>query len=208
MNPQTLSMLIAALVGVCGFFFPAIIRAEDKAFVEVLRTRAPMLPVLAASEEAGSPKFTVVRFNAPPIQIADERYGAVRVVCPPGKPMSLAWLFSDTGNIDEYDFTSVRAGSVVGDTRRFIVPATASTDLEQERPGRRVSSLPRPWDIFQLHVLGVPARELQPGGEYLIWFRFSDRRPSDLLLAVTFLDPAAKLEPLDLPPIFALPALE
>lgn len=201
-------MLIAALVGVCGFFFSGIIQAEDKSFVEVLRARGATLPLLAASEEAGSPKFTVVRFNAPPIQIAGERYGAVRVICPAGKSISLAWLFSDTGNIDEYDFVPLQTGSVVGDTRRFIHPATASADLEQERPGRRVSSLPRPWDIFQLHVLGVPSRELQPGAEYLIWFHFSDHRPTDLLLAVTFLDPAAKLEPLDLPPIFALPALE
>jgi len=208
MNPQTSSMLIAALFGVCGFFFAGIARAEDKSFVEVLRARGATLPLLAASEEVGSPKFTVVRFNAPPIQIAGERYGAVRVVCPPGKPVSLAWLFSDTGNIDEYDFVPLQSGSVVGDSRRFIYPATASADLEQERSGRRVSSLPRPWDIFQLHVLGVPSRELQPGAEFLIWFRFSDRRPTDLLLAVTFLDPAAKLDPVDLPPIFALPALE
>ena len=66
------------------------------------------------------------------------------------------------------------------DFRRFIVPATASADPEQERGGRRSSSLPRPWDLFELHVLGIPARLLKPGGEYVIWFRFSDLRPTDV----------------------------
>ncbi len=208
MNPQTLSMLIAALIGVCGFFFPGIARAEDRSFLDGLRARAPMLPVLAPSEEIGAPKLTVVRFNEAPIQIAGQRYGAIRVICPPGKAVSLAWLFSDTMNVDEYDFIPLRSGAVVGESRRVIYPATASPDPEQERPGRRVSLLPRPWDAFQLHLLAVPARALEPGAEYLIWFRFTDRRPTDLLLGVTFLDPAAKLEPADLSPIFGLPTLD
>lgn len=176
-------------------------------FLEIIRARAATLPVLAASAEAGSPKFTVVRFNAPPIITAGERYGAIRVVCPPDKPCSLAWLFSDTTNIDEYGLLSPGGARLEVDSTRVIHPATASPELDQEQTGRHASSLPRPWDIFQLHMLGVPARMLKPGGEYLIWFRFSDERPTDLLLAATFLDSGAKLEPADLPPIFALPAL-
>lgn len=176
-------------------------------FLEAIRARAATLPVLEASTEAGSPKFIVVRLNAAPIAVAGERYGAVRVHCPPDKPLHLAWLFSDTTNIDEYGLLSVTGARLENGSARFIYPATASADVEQELRGRHASSLPRPWDIFQLHVLGTPARLLQPGGEYLIWFRFADRRPTDLLFAATFLDPASKLEPVDLPPIFALPAL-
>jgi hypothetical protein len=179
----------------------------QEAFLEVIRARSATLPVLEASAEAGSPKFTVVRFNAPPILTAGERYGAIRVVCPADKPLSLAWFFSDTMNIDEYGLLSPTGARLEVDSTRFIHPAMASADPEQERGGRHASSLPRPWDIFQLHVLGVPARLLKPGSEYLIWFRFMDQRPTDLLLAATFLDPAAKLEPADLPSIFALPAL-
>jgi len=179
----------------------------QEAFLEVIHARAATLPVLETSAEAGTPKFTVVRFNAPPILTAGERYGAIRVVCPPDKPLSLAWFFSDTMNIDEYGLLSPTGARLDADSTRFIHPATSSADPDEERGGRRASSLPRPWDIFQLHVLGVPARLLKPGGEYLIWFRFADRRPTDVLLAATFVDAAAKLEPADLPSIFALPTL-
>ena len=51
----------------------------------------------------------------------------------------------------------------------------------------------------------MPARLLRPGDEYLIWFRFTDQRPTDLLLAASFLDPAVKIEPSDLHAVFALP---
>jgi hypothetical protein len=199
-------MKTAALVLLLSLLVRPWADAQD-AFLEIIRARAAALPVLDASLEAGSPKFTVVRFNAPPILTAGERYGAVRVVCPPGKPFSLAWLFADTTNIDEYGLLSPTGVRLEGDASRFIHPATASADLEQERGGRYASSLPRPWDIFQIHVLGFPARLLRPGEEYLLWFRFSDQRPTDLLLAAAWLDPAAKLEPADLPPVFALPAL-
>ena len=181
--------------------------AEEGAFLEVVRARIATLPVLEPGAAAGSPNFKVVRFNAPPIVVAGERYGAIRVTCPPDKPMSLAWLFSDTTNIDEYGLVSREGVRLESLFTRVIHPATASTDLDDEKPGRRASSLPRPWDLFQLHALGVPAPALKPGEEYIIWFQFSDQRPTDLLLAATFVDPTAKLEGADLSAIFALPAL-
>jgi hypothetical protein len=180
---------------------------EEAAFLEIARARIATLPALEASAEAGSPKYTVFRFNAPPILTAGERYGAVRVTCPPDHPVSLAWLFSDITNIDEYGLVSREGVRLEPEFSRFIQPATADADPEQELAGRRASTLPRPWDIFQIHVLGVPARVLKPGGEYIIWFRFSDQRPTDVLLAATFVVPSMKLESADLPPIFALPAL-
>jgi hypothetical protein len=180
----------------------------QQAFLEVIRARAATLPVLDPSSVAGEPKFIVIRFNAPPILSAGERYGAVRLICPPEKPLCLAWLFSDTTNIDEYGLLASTGARLDAESTRLIYPATASPDLEQERAGRHASQLPRPWDVFQLHMLGVPARVLQPGAEYLIWFRFSDHRPTDVLLAATFLDPAARLDPTDLASIFAQPLLD
>lgn len=199
-----------AFIAAVGLMFSGGLFAQEVkagAPIDVIRARVATLPVLEASMEPGSPKFAVIRFNNPPIITAGERFGAIRIVCPPGKPLGLAWIFSDTGNIDEYDFAPLKGGAVDGGSTRNIYPATARPDPEQEKAGRRASSLPRPWDLFELHVLGVPANLLVPGEEYLVWFRFSDRRPTDMLLAATFLDPAAKLEPADLPPIFALPAL-
>jgi hypothetical protein len=181
---------------------------DQRAFLEAVRARLAALPVLETGAEPGSPNFKVIRFNAPPIIVNGERYGAVRVTCPPDKPMSLAWLFADTTNIAEYGLVSHDGMRLESVFTRVIHPATASADLEQEKPGRRASSLPRPWDLFQLHALGVSARVLKPGGEYIIWFQFSDQRPTDILMAATFVDPNAKLEGEDLSGIFALPALE
>jgi hypothetical protein len=207
---MTATMFRRVCATVVGMFWCVGLLAQEikgGATIDVIRARAGTLPVLEASMEPGSPKLTVVRFNNPPIVTAGERFGAFRIICPLGKPLSLAWLFSDTGNIDEYDFAPLKGGALDGGSVRHIHPPTASPDPEQEKAGRRASSLPRPWDLFELHVLGVPASLLVPGEEYLVWFRFSDRRPTDILLAATFLDPAAKLEPADLPPVFALPAL-
>lgn len=201
-------MKSALLVILLGLAAPFLARgAEDAAFLEIVRARIATLPVLEPSVEAGAPKFVVTRLNAPPILTVGERYGAVRLTCPPDKAVSLAWLFSDTTNIDEYGLVSREGVRLEPEFSRFIHAATADPDPERELAGRRTSSLPRPWDIFQLHMLGVPARVLKPGGEYIIWFRFSDQRPTDLLLALTFLDPAAKLETEDLPAIFGLPKL-
>jgi hypothetical protein len=188
--------------------FAALAQAADEgAFLEVIRARVTLLPALESSVEAGSPKFMVSRFNSPPILAAGERYGAIRVISPADKALSLAWMFSDTTNIDEYGLMSRDGVRLESQFSRFIQPATANADPEQELAGRRASSLPRPWDLFQLHMLGVSARLLKPGTEYIIWFRFSDHRPTDLLLAATFVDPAAKLDAASLPPIFGLPAL-
>jgi hypothetical protein len=200
--------MASAIIGIALAVIPMASAADAGSFIDVLRARAATLPVVEASAEVGAPKFTVVRLNSPPILTAGECYGAVRVTCPPGRPLGLAWLFSDTLNIDEYDLIPLSGGKLAEGAQRLIYPATAHSDPEEEKPGHPTSLLPRPWDIFQLHLWGVPARLLQPGGEYLIWFRFSDRRPTDLLVAATFLDPAAKLDLLDLPLIFALPLVE
>jgi len=202
-----LGRIAAAVLLILAGFASQTRADEAAAFLEVVRGRIATLPEVPPSAEAGSPKFTVVRLNVVPIMTAGERYGAIRVTLPPDKPLSLAWLFSDTTNIDEYGMVSREGVRLENEFTRFIFPATANADPEQELAGRRASSLPRPWDLFQLHVLGVPARLLKPGGEYVVWFRFSDRRPTDMLFAVAFVDPAMKLEAPNLPPIFALPPL-
>lgn len=202
---KTTSVIFTLLLWIGAAAFSCL--AEDDKFLGVLRSRLAELPVLTASSEPGSPRFTVMRLNAPSIYTGGERYGAVKVVCPVDQPVALCWLFSDTTNIDEYGLLSSEGVRLEPEFSRFIHPATANADPEQELAGRRMSSLPRPWDMFQLHMLGVASRHLKPGGEYIIWFRFSDQRPTDILLAATFVEPAMKLDSGDLPPIFGLPTL-
>lgn len=180
--------------------------ADASQVLDAIRAQAASLPVLPASREAGSPKFTVVRLNAPPIVVDGVCYGAARITCPPDVALDLIWLFSDITTIDAYDLVPLKSEAPKDESIRFIYKPTASLEQEENTPrGHPASSFPRPWDLFQLHLLAVPARQLKPGGEYLIWFRFADRRPSDLLLAVTFLPPDPKRTEPELPGVFGLP---
>lgn len=164
------------------------------------------LPRLAIAEEAGAPKFTAIRLNDPPLLIQGGRYGAVRILCPSGRQTDLVWMFSDVSNIDEYRLVAIKSGQTLTSGVRQIYPPTARLELDDDAPrGRVASSLPRPWDLFELHLLGVPASVLVPGEEYLIWFRFSDRRPTDVLIAASFIKPLSVMEPMALPPVLALP---
>jgi hypothetical protein len=173
---------------------------------EWIRAQAASMPLLPVGAEAGSPKYTVLRFNATPLLAQGGRYGGVRIACPAGRKLDLVWMFSDVTNIDEYHLISLKPGAVIPDGVRQIYEPTAKLDIEDEAArGHPTSSLPRPWDLFQLHMLGVPAAILVPGDEYIIWFRFSDRRPTDVLMAATFISPLEKMEPAALPPVFGLP---
>ena len=172
-----------------------------------IRTQVAAMPLLPLGDEAGSPKFTVMRFNVSPLLAQGSRYGGVRIVCPADRKMDLVWMFSDVTNIDEYRFIPLKPGAAIREGVRQIYEPTASVEIEDDSArGRAASVLPRPWDLFQLHMLGVPAAALVPGDEYIVWFRFSDRRPTDVLMAATFIPPLQKMEPVALPPVFGLPS--
>lgn len=171
-----------------------------------IRAQAAAMPALPLGVEAGSPKFKVLRFNSPPLLAKGGRYGGVRILCPTEQKMDLIWMFSDVTNIDEYRLIPIERGSKITEGVRQIYMPTANMETEEGGMGGHPASvLPRPWDLFQLHMLGVPAAALVPGREYVIWFQFSDRRPADILMAATFISPPKTLEPADLPPVFGLP---
>lgn len=198
-------LLVLFLVLIAGI---APLRAQNPEVAEWLRSQLATIPVLPASTEAGTANFTAMRLNTGTLVYKGERYGAVRIQVPAGLPMDLVWLFSDLPNIDEYDFVPIAAGGVSLPSIRQIYPATASLDLDEESPkGRRLGSLPRPWDLFELHLLGFPANLLTPGQEYLVWFHFTDHRPTDVLMAVTLVAPLEKMRERDLPGIVGLPNL-
>jgi hypothetical protein len=198
---------LGALLSVAMLAFA--VRAADVRNVDDwIRAQAAAMPLLPIGDEAGSPKFTVMRFNAMPLLAQGGRYGAVRIVCPAGRKLDLVWMFSDVTNIDEYRLIPLKSDHAIRDGVRQIYEPTASLDIDDGNArGRPASVLPRPWDLFQLHMLGVPASALTPGEEYIVWFRFSDRRPTDVLMAATFIPPLQKMEPAALPPAFGLPSL-
>lgn len=206
-RPRLFRRAILAGAALALALLSQLLHAEDGAFLQALRAQAAAFPLLEPGARPGAPRFVVHRLNAPPLLHGGQRFGAVRIVCPPGAPRPLAWLFSDTTNIDEYGLLSPAGERLEAAAVRLIYPATASADPDEDRAGPQASPLPRPWDFVQLHLLAVPAHQLQPGAEYILWFRFDDQRPTDLLLAAIFPDAAPALDPPALPRLFALPAL-
>jgi hypothetical protein len=153
-----------------------------------------------------APKFQTLRLNQVAVNHRGERYAAVRLKVPEAPARPLVWMFAELGNIEEYELMPAVGGPPIRGNLRVIYPPLAREE-DEERSWSKTLALPRPWDAWPLHLLGVPAELLRPGEDYIIWFRFADRRPTDVLLAATFLDPAVKLTPAMLPGVLGLPEL-
>jgi hypothetical protein len=117
-------------------------------------------------------------------------------------------MFSDIGAVEEYEFVRQLDGRPIRGNLRVIYPRMTDPDQEEDESlATRRLALPHPWDNFELHVLGIPEALLHPDEEYLIWFRFADARPADVLLAAVFLQSGTELTELALPAIVGLPGL-
>ncbi len=194
-----------AFIGLAALVSTIAAEKPDRTQIAAAMARAP---ILDAGTKVGEPLFKVIRLNESPSDAPDRiAAGMVRIHLPDTPPKSMALLFSDSSNLAEYQLISVETGTVVSGNTRAIIPAMASLEIDgggnQPPPNLR---LPRPWDLFELHILGFPSSVLKAGADYILWFRFSDRRPTDLLFAVTLLDPATSLDPGSLPGVMALPA--
>lgn len=173
--------------------------------LDAIRGFAIQAPALETVVGESAPKYQVIRLNVSPQEYDGRRYGAVRLKLPPGGPYTLVMLFADVGNIVEYEIMPARNGAtpIRGNTR-LIHPAIVDHDQEEESELPDLT-LPKPWDHFELHLLGFSPDLLKPEEEYLIWFRFADKQPADVLFAATLLRGAADISPEKLPSIFRLP---
>lgn len=173
--------------------------------LDAIRGLAAQAPMLETITGPGAPKYQVIRLNAVPQEYEGDRYGVVRFKLPPGEGYTLAMLFADVGNIVEYEIMLASKGAIpVRGNTRLIHPAFAEHDHEVDAELADLT-LPKPWDHFELHLLGFAPDLLKPGEEYLIWFRFADKQPADILLAAMLLKGAVDIAPEKLPSIFALP---
>jgi hypothetical protein len=173
--------------------------------LNAIRAYAERAPILETIVGPGAPKYQVIRLNASAQEYAGNRYGMIRLKLPPGQSYTLVLLFADVGNIVEYELMPAKRGAMPlkGNTR-LIHPALVDHDREDEAETSKLT-LPKPWDHFELHLLGFGPELVKPGEEYLLWFRFADQQPADVLLAATLLKGAVDLEPEKLPPLFGLP---
>jgi len=187
----------------------AILLAQSKAGemdrLDAIRAFATQAPTLETATDPNTPKYQVIRLNSIPQEYAGDRYGVVRLRLPPGDPSTLVLLFADVGNIVEYEIMPARKGSAAlrGNTR-LIHPALSEHESEEEAESSDLT-LPKPWDHFELHLLGFGPELLKAGEEYLIWFRFAGKQPADVLLAATLLKGPVDIAAEKLPALFRLP---
>lgn len=179
--------------------------AQDSLVWRILRESAADAPSLEVSAETGNPRLQPIRMNVTAKEIGGRRYGMIKLKAPAEPGRSLVWMFSDLENIDQYELMALSGGEPIRGNFRTIYPPLTGRPDGDERPVRGVVMLPKPWDLLELHLLGVPAELLKAGEDYLIWFRFADRQPVDILMGAVFLDPAVKLIPEAMPGILGLP---
>jgi hypothetical protein len=175
---------------------------------ESLRAAVGQAKLLIGDIESEKPNYQVFRFNEPAVEVAGERYGLIKLKLPAAPVRPAILVFSDTGNIAEYDLLPVKDGGAVRENLRVIYPRLASYDFEEaaEKPARFLS-LPHPWDLLELHILGFPPALLRPDEEYVFWFRFGDRRPTDIVMTLRFLPVSVDLKLEELPGHAGLPEL-
>jgi len=176
--------------------------------LEAIRAFAAGAVTVETTAGPGTPNYQVIRLNTQTQEHEGERYGAVRLKMPEAGIYTLVILFSDVGNIVEYEMMSVREGTAAlrGNTR-FIHPAIVDHDQEGEAETSDLT-LPKPWDHFELHLLGFGPDLLKTGEEYVLWFRFADKQPADILFAATLLKGPVDIAPEKLPGILGLPKPE
>jgi hypothetical protein len=196
---------IRATIMICLMSFMARGEPAEMERLDAIREFAAKAPVLETTPGPGPAKYQVIRLNTLNQEYASHRYGMVRLKLPPRKAYTIALLFADVGNIVEYEIMPVRKGSpVVRGNTRLIHPALVEHDREQETELAELT-LPKPWDRLELHLLGYGPDLLNPGEEYVFWFRFDGKQPADVLLAATLLKGTADIAPEKLPFVFGLP---
>jgi hypothetical protein len=187
-----------------AFNLPAV--AANPELSRAIREAASDAPVLEPFSP-GVPKYQTFRLNVIPVKHRGNRYSVIRLRVPPGPRRPLVWMFSDIGTIQEYELVRSLDDKPIRGNLRVIYPRY-DPDLGDEADAKpRLLQLPRPWDLFELHILGVPDTLLQPGEDYIVWFRFEDDRPADLLISSVFLEPGTTLSEAALPSIVGLPEL-
>jgi hypothetical protein len=202
----------AGAIPVCLLFFAVLglqelrLAAAESELERAIREAASKAPVLT-SFSPGEPSYEVIRHNVEVVRHGGNRYSLVRLRVPAGPRQPLVLMFSDIGTIQEYEFVRLLDGKPIRGNLRVIYPRLHDPDLEESQVRGRRLRLPRPWDFFELHVLGMPETLLQPGEDYILWFRFEDERPADVLMSSVFLGSGTQLTEAALPAIVGLPEL-
>ena len=190
-RPRPQSALILLILGTCGVALAAEPATNPAADVTDAQLDAALTAAEAAKEgeaftgplQSVAPRFREVVPTTQPGQATwykvtlntrGKKLDAVRFRVPEGEPRDLVWAFLPPPTLTTW-YILPTAGSMDGFTQFWR--ANASTVLGKKAPP----------GASRVLLQSLPAKNLKPGGEYLIWFRFKDETPTPLYLAAGLL---------------------
>src|SRR5688572_3939536 len=142
-------------------------------FAEPMRSVAPRFREVPVSTEAGKALWHKVTLNSRGRQL-----DGIRFRVPEGEARDMAWAFIPPANVGSW-YILPTSGEMEG-FKQFFQPGIESVLGKKGPAGAK-----------KVILQSLPAANLKPGGEYILWFRFSDDKPAPLYVAIT-MSPAAK----------------
>jgi hypothetical protein len=142
---------------------------EGEAFAGPLQSVAPRFREVVPTTQAGQATWHKVMLNA-----RGKKLDAVRFRVPEGEPRDLVWAFLPPPTLATW----------------YILPTTGAMDGFKQFWRANASTVlgnKAPPGASRVLLQSLPAKNLKPGGEYLLWFRFKDEKPTPLYLAVGLL---------------------
>jgi len=149
---------------------------EGEAFTGPLQSVASRFREVVATTQPGQAMWHKVTLNA-----RGKKLDAVRFRVPEGEPRDLIWAFLPPPTLAGW-YILPTTGAMDGFTQFWR--SNASTVLGKKAPP----------GASRVLLQSLPAKNLKPGGEYLIWFRFKDEKATPLYLAVGLLPSSQHLD--------------
>jgi hypothetical protein len=141
-------------------------QTQGKAFTGPLQSVAARFREVPTSPEPGKPLWHRLTLNA-----RGKKLDAVRFRVPGGEKRGMAWAFVPPANLSGW-YIIPTSGEMTGFKKFF-------------RPGaRQVLGAKAPEGARLVYLQSLGAAHLEPGAEYLLWFRFRDDKPVPLYLTM------------------------
>ena len=162
--PPTAALLLAAATA------SAMTEEQSRTVFPALQAAAPQMQRLATTDVDGR-RFATLALNRKPVTAAGARVDAVRLAVPAGGG-DLVWSFAIPRSCSSW----------------YIIPASGSGEgFAWFLPGRHYRESTWPSDpSYRPYLQTLEAARLTAGGEYLLWFEFTDEAPATVHAAVRF----------------------
>lgn len=154
-------------------------QTQGAAFTTPLQSVAARFREVPIAGEPGKPLWHKLTLNT-----RGKKLDAIRFRVPEGEARGMAWAFVPPANLAGW-YIIPTSGEMEG-FERFFRPSA-----------RKVLGAKSPEGAKQVLLQSLGASSLEPGGEYLLWFRFRDEKPAPLYVTIALPPATVKADQLD-----------